>query len=211
MNEHYDDNYFKWQKDIGAFGGWAELIKFENQITPNMNVIDFGCGGGFLLKSINCKDKIGIEINDIARKNIDDFGIKSFKYVQDTPDNWADCIISNHALEHVPDPLNQILLLKEKVKKGGKIIFVVPYDSFEYKPNDINYHFFSWSPMNLGNLFTEAGYKVIESKAFIHKWPPHYYKIAKLFGGKAFHRICRIYGYLKRHVNGQVRIVAEKV
>jgi len=211
MNEHYDENYFSWQKNIGAFGGWAELFKFENYITSEMNVMDFGCGGGFLLKTINCKGKIGIEINDVARKNIDNLGIKSFKYVQDAPDNWADCIISNHALEHVPDPLNQISLLKEKLKTGGKIIFVIPWDCYKYKPNDINYHLFCWSPMTLGNLFAEAGYKIIESKNITHRWPPHYYKIAKIFGKRIFNLTCKIYAYRWRHSCSQVRVIAEKV
>ena len=77
MNEHYDENYFNWQKSIGAFGGWANLMKFEKYITSETNVMDFGCGGGFLLNNINCNGKIGIEINDVARKNINNFGIKS--------------------------------------------------------------------------------------------------------------------------------------
>lgn len=212
MNSHYNEDYFNWQKNIGAFGGWANLIKFEKHITPEMNVIDFGCGGGFLLQNIKCKNKIGIEINDEARKNLDNTEIKTFKYVHDAPDNWADCIISNHVLEHVNDPLNQLVALKSKLKKGGAIIFVVPCDSikYKYKPNDINYHLFSWSPMNLGNLFTEAGYKVVESKAFIHKWPPYYYKISKIFGKKIFHFICRIYARIETSWY-QTKVVAIKV
>src|SRR5688500_8495323 len=124
MHEHYDEEYFNWQKRIGAFGGWAELIKFEEFITPEMKVIDFGCGGGFLLHNIVCYEKIGIEVNDAARETLSEFGIKSFKCVTEIPDDWADCIISNHALEHVTDPFNQITLLKKKLKSGGKIIFV---------------------------------------------------------------------------------------
>jgi 2-polyprenyl-3-methyl-5-hydroxy-6-metoxy-1,4-benzoquinol methylase len=211
MNKHYDQNYFDWQKNIGAFGGWADLIKFEKYITSEMNVIDFGCGGGFLLNNIKCKDKIGIEINDDARKSLEGTGIRSFKYVSEVPDDWADCIISNHALEHVNDPLAQLISLKAKLKKGGKIVFVVPCESInmKYAPNNINYHLFSWSPMNLGNLFTEAGFKVIESKAFIHKWPPFYYSLAKLFGKKMFHLLCVLYGHIARSWF-QVRIVATK-
>jgi SAM-dependent methyltransferase len=211
MKNHYDQNYFDWQKKDGSFGGWAELIKFESHITSNMNVIDFGCGGGFLLNNIKCRNKIGIDINDFARKNVEDLGIKTFKYVKDAPDNWADCIISNHALEHVPDPFNQISSLKEKLKPGGKIIFVVPNDSYNYKSDDKNCHLFSWSPMNLGNLFTMAGFKVIESKKFIHRWPPYYFRIYKVFGPKLFHLQCKIYGYIMRHKCSQARIVATKL
>lgn len=210
MGNHYNENYFNWQKDIGAFGGWAELIKFEKQITPEMNVIDFGCGGGYLLKQIKCKDKIGVDISDFARENAEHLGIKSYKHVEEVPDNWADCIISNHALEHVSDPFAEISILKEKLKKGGKVVFVVPYDSFKYKPNDINCHLFSWSPMNLGNLFTTAGYKVLESKPFIHRWPPYYLKIAKLLGAKVFHLSSRVWGYINRHHCSQTMLIAVK-
>jgi SAM-dependent methyltransferase len=184
---------------------------FEKHITKDMNVMDFGCGGGFLLNNLTCNEKIGIDINDDARKSIDSLEIQSFKYAKEAPDNWADLIISNHALEHVPDPLNQLLILKNKLKTGGKIVFVVPFDNFRYKPNDINYHLYTWSPMNLGNLFTEAGFNVLESKEFIHRWPPLYYKMAKMVGGKMFHSICRVYGFLKRHACSQVKLVAEKV
>lgn len=64
--------------------------------------------------------------------------------------------------------------------------------------------------MNLGNLFTEAGYKVIESKTYIHKWPPHYQKIAKTFGKSIFNLICKIYGNIET-TSVQVRVLAEKV
>lgn len=47
---HYDAEYFNWQKNIGAFGGWANSFKFKNSISKSDTVIDFGCGGGFLLK-----------------------------------------------------------------------------------------------------------------------------------------------------------------
>ncbi len=211
MSDHYDETYYTWQKDMGAFGGWADLIKFERYITPEMNVIDFGCGGGFLLKNIHCKGKIGIEINDVARQSVDNFGIKSCKFVGEAPDDWADCIISNHALEHVPDPLQQLLGLKDKMKQGGKIIFVVPFDSYRYKPNNINFHLYSWSPMNLGNLFTETGFRVIESKELIHRWPPFYATIAHVFGRRIFNLSCKLYGFSSRFVISQVRIVAEKI
>jgi SAM-dependent methyltransferase len=213
MNTHYDEDYFNWQKNIGAFGGWANLVKFERFISPEMNVIDFGCGGGFLLKNINCRGKIGIEINDKARESLSNLGIEGFKHVKDVPDNWADIVISNHALEHVNDPLNELMSLKPKLKKGGRIVFVVPCESIKckYSPNDINYHLFTWSPMNLGNLFTEAGYRVIESKSFLHKWPRNnYQKIAKVFGETFFHLICRVNGHLKTSIS-QVRVIAENV
>jgi len=65
---HYDSKYFKYQKIIGEFGGKANIFKFEKYIKNTDNVVDFGCGGGYLLKNLQCKQKIGVEINDAACK-----------------------------------------------------------------------------------------------------------------------------------------------
>lgn len=208
--QYYDAEYFNWQKGHGNFGGWANLIKFQDFIKPDDTVVDFGCGGAFLLKNLKCKDKLGVEINPAARAQAEENGIKTFSTVDELPDEWASICISNNALEHVVNPLEALKKLKTKMKKDGTIIFVVPCEniSWAYKPNDINYHLFSWGPMTLGNLFNEAGFNVIESKPFIHKWPPRYEKIAKYLGPKIFHLICKLYGQYER-TWFQVRVIAK--
>lgn len=210
-NNYYNESYFKWQGNIGRFGGWANLHKFFHYIKPEYNVIDFGCGGGFLLNNIICKDKIGVEINEVARKNAAQLGIKTVETPELIDDNWADLIISNHALEHTKCPLDILVLLFEKLKKGGYIVFVIPSESIKakYYPNDTNHHLYSWGPMTLGNLFSEAGFVVYESIPYIHKWPPNYEKIAKIFGRRGFNLICRFYARLKKD-GYQVKIVARK-
>jgi len=61
--------------------------------------------------------------------------------------------------------------------------------------------------MNLGNLFVEAGFKVIEVNPSIHKWPPFYQKIQKVFGWSVFNLLCRVWGRVERSWY-QVEIVA---
>ena len=126
MKQYYDKKYLSWQKTVGAFGGQANLIKFSEHIRQNDKVIDFGCGGGYLLNSINCREKIGIEVNSSARKLAESNGIKAAASYKAIPNNWADVIISNHVLEHTENPLQEIKQLLPKLKRGGKIIFVVP-------------------------------------------------------------------------------------
>jgi hypothetical protein len=63
--------------------------------------------------------------------------------------------------------------------------------------------------MCIGNLFTEAGFSLIESRPYIHKWPPRYRAIARVGGRRLFEMACRIYGRLERSWF-QVRVVAEK-
>ena len=54
------------QERIGKFGGIINKKKFNKYINKNDSVLDFGCGGGYLLKNIDCLNKHGIEINETA-------------------------------------------------------------------------------------------------------------------------------------------------
>ena len=211
VSKHYDNRYFKWQASIGEFGGWANQSKFVDYISPTDDVLDFGCGGGYLLKGLNCKNKMGVEINPSAMEIAANNDIEVYDSVDNISNEYVDIIISNHALEHTLRPLDELKSLYKKLKIGGKIIFVVPCESisYSYKPNNVNHHLDSWSPACLGNLFTEAGFSLIESKAYIHKWPPMYRLVARLGGRKLFEIACRVYGRIARSWF-QVRAVGEK-
>jgi len=211
VSEHYDDDYFNWQSEAGEFGGWANQTKFIKYIAQDDVVLDFGCGGGYLLKNIDCKKRLGVEINPLAAETAKRNGVEVYSKVEDVQDESIDVIISNHALEHALQPLDELRELKKKLKVGGKVIFVVPCEniSMRYKSDDINHHLYSWSPMCLGNLFVEAGYSLIESKAYIHKWPKRSVLIRRIGGRRLFDLACRIYGRLSRS-SFQVRAVGKK-
>jgi SAM-dependent methyltransferase len=211
VSTHYDGRYFDWQAPQGEFGGWANQSKFRDYITPSSRVLDFGCGGGFLLKNMTCSKRVGVEVNPAAVETARANGLEVFVRVADVPDEYVDVIVSNSALEHTLQPLEELKSLYRKLQAGGKIIFVVPCESISnhYRPNDVNHHLYSWSPMAIGNLFSEAGFSVIESKAYIHKWPPKYRLIAAIGGRPLFEVACRIYGRVARSWF-QVRVVAER-
>ncbi len=209
-NDYYDEEYFTWQKVIGEFGGWANLSKYKNHITITDTVVDFGCGGGYLLNNIDCNRKIGIEINPHAVKNAKSFGVEVFANPTELADEIADVIISNHALEHVHRPLDILQTLRKKLKKGGKIVFTVPCEALSnpYKEGDINRHIYTWSPMNLGNLFNEAGFTVIEVLPYRHMWLPRGYLYGRKLGRPLFDFLCKIYDW-SRPSQSQIRIIAK--
>lgn len=208
MKSHYNKDYFNYQKRIGEFGGKANLFKFSPYISENDSVIDFGCGGGFLLKHIKCGKKRGIEINPVARRISRENGIQTSPSISSIPDNWADIIISNHALEHVANPLETIMSLHNKMKSGGKIIFVVPHErKGKYRPEDINQHLYTWTPLNLGNLFKKAGFRILEVEWIKSAWPPLHCQLYRLFGPRLFLFISHIYAVVFRRPY-QVRIIA---
>jgi SAM-dependent methyltransferase len=191
---HYDEEYFAWQSKVGSFGGWAEKIKFESVVRPTDTVLDFGCGGGFVLKALDCSRRIGVEINPAARQMARRNCVEVFAASTEIPDQSVDVVISNHALEHVPRPLDELLHLFAKLKSRGRIAIVVPCEGIkmDWRPN-VDQHLYTWAPRNLGNLLVLAGFEVEACGPFFHKWPPHYERIAKL-GPAIFHLACRLYG-----------------
>jgi SAM-dependent methyltransferase len=214
VNRHYDAKYFDWHREIGAFGAWVDAHKFQKSVSSGDTVIDFGCGGGFLLHELNCRRRIGIEPNPSAAESVKFFGIEHFFNSADAlhalGEEVVDVVISTNALEHTSNPLQEIRNLYPLLKAGGIAHFIVPCDSIsnQWIPGDINQHFFSWSPMNLGNLFTYVGFRVDFVAPYIHKWPRYYNYVSKL-GWPLFNLACRIYGQIERS-SFQVEIKARK-
>ena len=207
---NYDEKYFAFQRETGNFGGWAELSKFAPYLREEDAVLDFGCGGGNLLHNLGNAIKAGLEINPEARKVCAQFGLTVYAGKSEIPDGHFDVIISNHALEHCAQPFDEILGLKSKLKPGGRMIFFVPCESSRtgYNPNDPNHHLYTWSPMNLGNLFAEAGLEILSAGPFNHRWPPRHETILRLFGRRGFEFCCRIYGLWQRNVITQTYCLA---
>ncbi len=209
---HYDKKYFEWQRDLGAFNALANQIKFLEFTSAEFKVLDFGCGGGFMLKSLPGKEKLGIEINASARDHARQNGLTVLANIEEVQDDWADLLISDHALEHTPDPLEQLKKLLGKLKSGGKAVFVVPAENIDmpFDKGDINQHLYSWGPQSLGNLFKLAGFTVESSKPFFHKHFPYCHHVRRLGGKSLFNGLCYLNGRLNWHRSNEVRIVASR-
>ena len=208
---HYDQNYFNWQKDKNLFGAMANKFLFANFIEENAKVLDFGCSSGYYLKLFNNIERYGVEVNDIARAAAEKNKINCFDSTDKLPQNHFDQIISNHALEHTENPLQELKNLYKSLIPGGSICIVVPLETRyeKYKENNTNYHLFTWSPINMGNLLNCAGFKVLESKVIYHKWVPKYRTIVRLFGWKVFHVLSKTWSFIDRR-SYQVRAIAIK-
>ena len=108
--------------DIRRFKTYKKLIK-------DSDILDFGCGrGGFisLTKAISNKS-VGIELNKINRKHINNIGIECVEFLSDLKDNKFDLITLNHVFEHLNDPINILIKLQKHLKDNGTIIIEVPH------------------------------------------------------------------------------------
>lgn len=207
---HYNDKYFAWQKKGGKFGGEENTRWFKEFIKEEHNIIEFGCGGGYLIKNIQCNNKIGIEINPYARNEAESIGIKTVDSADKIENDWADVIFSNHALEHTLEPINELKLLARKLKKDGLMIFMLPQEyGKKFTRNDINQHLYTWTPQCAYNMFNAAGLEVIKIDTFKYLWPPKAEFLRKLCGRKIFDLLCYLYCVLFADWH-QIRVIAKK-
>ena len=209
--DYYDENYWKFQAPIGKIGGILNKFKFEEHIKPENSVLDFGCGGGFLLNEINASQKFGFEINPNARNHAKSLGIQVFDDLNKIENNSIDIVISNHAFEHVPTPLDSLKHLNRIIRPGGLLIVVIPCEQpqeleFQYRENDINQHLYTWCPQTFGNLVKLSGFEIALCGTIQHKWTED---VQKCYLDENYHERCR--DYAKKVGNYQVKCIGRKI
>jgi 2-polyprenyl-3-methyl-5-hydroxy-6-metoxy-1,4-benzoquinol methylase len=94
------------------------------------SLLDFGCGNGGLLKIIKDTDKnkdiMGLELNRDLVDYLNNENIKAINNIKEIPNN-LDCIMLNHVLEHLYDPIKTLKHIKNKMKKKTILIIEVPH------------------------------------------------------------------------------------
>uniref|UniRef100_A0A7S1X780 Methyltransferase type 11 domain-containing protein n=1 Tax=Tetraselmis chuii TaxID=63592 RepID=A0A7S1X780_9CHLO len=174
--EHYDETYFGWQvKENRNNVGWQlTRLKPSLEASPRAAVLEVGCSGGYTLARVSAGSKHCFEINDAAirhaRATFPDIHIYS-KWA-DVPDDTIDYAYSFDSFEHHASPLDNLMCLFQKMRRGGEVHIEVPFEHAgmggtaldvygrRYKPGNVNNHLFTWSPMLLGNMVHASGFRV---------------------------------------------------
>lgn len=201
MRSHYNKKYFLWQKKAGIYTGTQDTWKFEPYIKKTDTVLDFGCGGGYLLENLKCYKKYGIEINPYAAAEARRRNITVFNQLRDLPKSTKfDVILSNHTLEHLENPALTLTEMKKYLKKRGKLICIVPIDNWKkgrkYDRRDINEHLYTWTPLLFGNLFSHLSYKVKYCTSIYYHWLPlsgYYYR---LMPKMLYRLLCKLWAWI---------------
>ena len=136
-----------------------------NYIAPGQTVLDFGCGTGDILGGLDCRTKIGIEINEPSARLAQENGLTVFDSLDAVVSDSIDAVIANHSLEHVLDPAVKLREFHRVLKQDGLLLVLVPAENprapqFCAWHEEMNKHLFSWTPLSLGNLVTECGFRL---------------------------------------------------
>jgi len=205
-----------------AFGRMFQTRYFRPFCSEKSVLLDFGCNDGLFLRNLPAKRRIGVEVNRYAleacSKLIAEIGIPIdlHESLETVPENSVDVVISNHVLEHVTNPLEILRQVRRVLRPGGTFILVTPFDDFRssqyrnWQSCDRDHHLFTWGPLNLGNLVTEAGFEVNESRICTSAWSPKFFWIHKLFGLTTFKIACFLFAILRNRREVFCRAVNRK-
>ena len=132
-----------------------DIRRYKQLKNKNINystLLDFGCGNGGLLKIIKEKTNkyiMGVELNNELVNYLNNENITAYDDINKISNNLKlDCIMLNHVLEHLYNPIKTLREIKKKMNHKTLLIIEVPHaDDFlisEYNCNEFK-KFTFWS------------------------------------------------------------------
>ncbi len=118
--------------DMASARDQSDLKRREkeySQYIAGKSVCDFGCGKGIFLRNITniSKDTLGVEIQTSHLNSMKESNIECTSDLSLISNNSFDTICCFHVLEHLPDPIKILRLMKSKLKENGTLLVEVPH------------------------------------------------------------------------------------
>lgn len=188
--EEYKDFYNKEAERFGFRGSHLSLylekvIKVAN-VKRGEKVLDIGCGGGVLLKTLSGlkAESLGIDISNIAVRDASHYGTVILGDADNLPlnKNSFDVVILSEVLEHLKNPENVLSEIHKILNSGGRLILCVPTDRV------VIFYKFVWglldeafrdkghlndfsSPDKLKRVLNKKKWKVVKTEFVIMNFP----------------------------------------
>ena len=103
-------------------------IKSNFKKTKSIKVLDYGCGNGLFLDYLKKKgiSGTGIEVDEGNSQKLVNKKLEFFKNINDVKSNKFDIYVMFDVLEHLTNPIQDLLKIRDKLKKKGIIVMYTP-------------------------------------------------------------------------------------
>lgn len=133
----------------------AALASSEICRNKDLTYLDWACGIGSMIPVLTSQ---GYNITGYDKY------VKAPNVLNELDDLTFDVIYANNFIEHVLDPIKDIKLMLNHLKKGGYLIFISDCMD-EYKVEITHFHSYYYVGRSLNLLINELGLKFVEIKS----------------------------------------------
>ncbi len=174
--------YYKSGKPTDAHFNHIDLIanNFKNSYPKNAKILEIGGGAGYFLNILHSKgfyNLFNIDATDEISQNNSYTNINSIFPNENISEKYAqefDVVFTQHFLEHVADPKEILLSIRDILKEEGELWIEVPYiektATTDYRLLSIIYslHSSNFHKKSLEKLGEMTGFKLKELKRVNH-------------------------------------------
>ena len=152
-----DDDSYLIRAKIAFKKYFADIPHLEKK-----NILEVGAGLG---KNIfHLGNAYAYDTSKFANEFCQNKGIKTVETIKK---NTYDLIASIHSLEHMKEPLAFLQDIHSRLKEGGTLLLVLPFEEHKYVDHfqpDSNNHLYSWNFRSINNLLQLAGFKIMKNE-----------------------------------------------
>ncbi len=133
-------------------------------LPDDAEVFEFGVGLGKNIATLTRKS--GYDVSEFARSFSAKRGVHIYNSIEEVPEEHFDVVLSSHVLEHLEDPAANLKLLRSKLKRGGRLVLVLPCEEHKRAAFaiDTDQHLYAWTFRTINNLLQRTGFVVTENR-----------------------------------------------
>lgn len=124
-----DADYLAWRRQV-----WAILVEdfLSRWLPEDGTVVDFGCGLGEFINAVKARRRIGVDLRDSVRQNLEpgvEFVLATEGWTDQVGESTVDAVFCSNLLEHLPSREAVTALFKQfhdVLKPEGRLLILGP-------------------------------------------------------------------------------------
>ena len=184
LNAHYQNPAYFEGEETQGYKSYADMKKalqpffarrlheIKKALPTGKTLLDFGCAAGYFLEMARDENwQIhGVELSaEMSAQASELLRTKIYHSLQEQPKSNFDAVTLWEVIEHVPNPVEQLMQLKEKLRTGGILMLSTPNNGHwqairepdnwtVYRPPS---HLIYFTAQTLTNTLKQAGFEKI--------------------------------------------------